>query len=126
MYRPSSKIVHNLIVVSLVAFLGTLGYHSLYLYKRDTTLQEVTTLVASTNPGVKMTTDEMYMGCRQKARLFIDDTLTRILSTDTHDDMYVQLTQNINGAFGALHGCEVLLAATLVNEESRQKINPEF
>ena len=126
MYSPSSKIVHNLIVGSLVAFLGAAVYTGVNVYQKYTKVEETTTLVASTNPGKKMTTDEMYMGCRQKARLFIDDTLTRILSTDTDDDMYVQLTQNINGAFGALHGCEVLLSATLVNEESRQKINPQF
>ena len=127
MHTVSTKIAQKLIIGVLVSSLGLLGYMGYTKVTNQFRIVESAEIVKTTNTADRISTDEMYYGCRAKAKVAIDDTLTRLLAvpTDNYGESF-QVFQNLGNAFGLLHGCEVLMAATLVNEESRQKITPKF
>lgn len=75
----------------------------------------------------RLSTEDMFYSCRASAARLVEDTISRTLSIPYNEfGPHYQSMQVVSQAFDKFHKCEVLLAATFVNDENKQKIKPAY
>jgi hypothetical protein len=83
--------------------------------------------VISPESDSALSTADVYYTCRDRALLMLNDAVSRYLTLPRwKSGDRPQVSQEVNHAFDYLSHCERLLAATLINEETKRKLEPKY
>lgn len=113
------------VAVVLVAWaLSATGYAGWLVFNDPPETKVVAEVITA---GEGMTTLEAYNTCRDRAVLMLNDSVERYLNlSEWQSGNRPQLAMEVNMGFDSLRNCEALLAATLINEETKRKLSPDF